>query len=121
VWQTGYGSRTGFGRGWPESDPYYYSTARLLEGREADVLVWISSFDVARRPPPAPVPTVVLGRAGMVLDPEPAVFIPVGTPGIDHAGHLFRTDRVVTLPLRQLRDSALPGVAAVLGAVETAL
>ncbi|HEU5169236.1 MAG TPA: hypothetical protein VFU46_01790 [Gemmatimonadales bacterium] len=121
VWQTGYGFRTSFGCGFPEADAYLYSAPRLLEGGEADVLVWISSFDPTRGPPRSTVPTVVLGRAGMALDREPEVFVPVGTPGIDHAGHLFRTDRVVTLPLRRLRDSALPSVAQVLDAIEAAL
>jgi formylmethanofuran dehydrogenase subunit B len=121
VWQTGYGSRTGFGRGYPDADPYHYSTPRLLDSGEADVLFWISSFDATRTPPPRSVPTVVLGRAGMAFDAEPEVFVPVGTPGIDHAGHLFRTDRVVALPLRRLRDSDLPAVAQVLGAIETAI
>ena len=88
---------------------------------EADLLVWISSFDPAHTPPRRSVPTVVLGRAGMTFEPEPDVFIPVGTPGIDHAGHLFRTDRVVTLPLHPLRESVLPAVGQVLGAIESAL
>jgi formylmethanofuran dehydrogenase subunit B len=53
--------------------------------------------------------------------PEPAVFIPVGTPGLDHAGHLFRTDRVVALPLAGLRTSRLPSVAQAIEAIEGAL
>lgn len=121
IWQTGYGSRTGYGRGYPDADTYHYSAARLLDGGEADLLVWISSFDIARTPPRRSVPTVVLGRAGMTFESEPEVFIPVGTPGIDHAGHLFRTDRVVTLPLHRLRESVLPAVGQVLGAIESAI
>jgi formylmethanofuran dehydrogenase subunit B len=57
----------------------------------------------------------------MTFEREPAVFIPVGTPGLDHAGHLFRTDRVVALPLRQLRESSLPSVAEAIAAIEVAL
>lgn len=121
LWQTGFGSRTAFGQGIPEHDSYHYATARMLERGEADALLWISSFNAARLPPATTVPTIVLARGGMVLEREPAVFIPVGIPGLDHAGHLFRTDRVVTLPLRQLRASALPSVAAVLTAITTAL
>ena len=61
------------------------------------------------------------GRAGMTLPVQPAVFVPVGTPGIDHAGHLFRTDRVVALPLARLRNSDLPSVSQVVEAIEEAL
>ena len=121
LWQTGFGSRTGYGAGYPEYDPYHLSSDRLLARREADVLVWISAFDAARRPPSSAVPTVVLGRSGMIFEQEPAVFIPVGTPGVDHAGHLFRTDRVVALPLRRLRPSALPSVAEAAAAIEQGL
>ena len=56
-------------------------------------------------------PTIVFGRADMRLTREPAVFLPVATPGIDADGHLLRTDKVVSLYLRRLRTSALPSVA----------
>ena len=121
LWQTGFGSRTSFGQGQPDHDSSHYSTAQLLQGGGADVLVWISSFNEARTPPTTAVPTVVLGRPGMVGEQEAAVFIPVGTPGVDHAGHLFRADRVVALPLQRLRESALPSVADVIAAIEAAL
>jgi formylmethanofuran dehydrogenase subunit B len=121
LWQTGFGSRTGYGRGYPEYDPYHLSSARLLARGEADVLVWVSAFDAARVPPSSIAPTVVLGRAGMTFEREPAVFIPVGTPGVDHAGHVFRTDRVVTLPLRRLRPSTLPSVAEAVADIERVL
>lgn len=120
LWQTGFGSRTSYGSGQPDHDPYHYSTSRLLQGG-ADVLVWISSFNEARVPPATTIPVVVLGRAGMSFEREPAVYIPVGTPGLDHAGHLFRGDRVVALPLRQLRSSSLPSAAEAIAAIQTAL
>jgi formylmethanofuran dehydrogenase subunit B len=121
IWQTGFGSRTGYGGGHPEYDPYHLSIERLLARGEADVLLWVSAFDASRRPPASAVPTVVLGRSGMIFEQEPAVFIPVGIPGLDHAGHMFRTDRVVALPLRRLRPSALPSVAEAAAAIEQLL
>jgi formylmethanofuran dehydrogenase subunit B len=57
----------------------------------------------------------------MSFDSEPAVFIPVGIPGIDHSGRAFRSDGVVSLPLRQLRNSGLPSTFDVLSAIEKAL
>ena len=120
LWQSGFGARTSFGQGIPEHDSYHFDTARMLARGEVDALLWISSFNAARTPPATSVPTIVLGRDGMVFDREPAVFIPIGTPGLDHAGHLFRTDRVVALPLQQLRNSALPSAAEVLTAIDAA-
>jgi formylmethanofuran dehydrogenase subunit B len=121
LWQTGFGSRTSFGQGVPDNDQYHYATARLLERGEADLLVWISSLDEARTPPSTGIRTIVLGRAGMTFEREPAVFIPVGIPGVDHAGHLFRSDRVVALPLRGLRPSTLPSVAGAIAAIDDAI
>ncbi len=65
-------------------------------------------------------PTVALVRPG---DPPPAaeVVIPVGVPGLDHAGSLFRTDSVVAVPVRPLRDLGLPSAASVLRAVRARL
>ena len=76
---------------------------------------------VARTPLRSTDEPVVLFRSGVSFDQEPEVFIPVGTPGIDHVGRAFRTDGVVSVPLRKLRDSGLPSTFDVLTAVEKAL
>lgn len=117
TWQTGYPVRTSFNRGYPDYDPYHYSTQRLLESGEADALIWISAFDQGSTPPVTNVSTVVLGRAGMRFIQTPEVFIPVGTPGIDHPGHTYRTDEIVAVPLSKLRDSGLPSTAEIVTAV----
>jgi formylmethanofuran dehydrogenase subunit B len=121
LWQTGFGLRTSLASGQPDHDAYHYSAERMLSRGEADFLLWVSSFSTTRTPPATETPTVVLGRDGMAFEREPDVFITVGTPGVDHAGHLFRTDRVVALPLRPLRRSPHPSVSEVLAAIEAAL
>jgi len=121
AWQAGYPMRSNFNRGYPDYDPYLCDTTRMLENKEVDTLVWISSFNIDRTPPLSSATTIVLGRSGMTFDQEPEVFIPVGVPGIDHAGRTFRCDGVVSVPLRKLRDSGLPSTFDVLTAVEQAL
>jgi formylmethanofuran dehydrogenase subunit B len=118
VWQSGFALRSDFGRGYADYDPYQNGAAQLLARGEADALMWISSFNETRLPPATDVPLVVLGRADMQFEREPEVFIPVGTPGVDHAGHFVRSDKVVTMRLGKLRDSALPSVAQVLNQIE---
>lgn len=120
AWITGYPTRVSYARSFPEYDPYHFAADRLLASGEADVLVWVSSLS-GDPPPDTPVPTLVLGRSGMTFRREPEVFIPVGVPGIDSTGHMYRCDNVVALPLYQLRDSGLPRAAAVLAAIEKAL
>jgi formylmethanofuran dehydrogenase subunit B len=96
-------------------------TVFLLANGEADALVWVQAFNVNSVPPVTDLPTIVIGRSGMTLAKEPDVFIPIGTPGIDHAGHAYRMDNVVAIRLKKLRDSGLPSTAQVLNAIEQAL
>jgi len=93
----------------------------MLANGEADVLVWVQAFNVTSVPPVTELPTIVVARSGMVFDKQPDVFIPVGTPGIDHAGHAYRLDNVVAIRLKKLRESGLPSTADVLNAIEQAL
>jgi len=120
-WTTGYPARTRFSSGFPEYDPYLNDANFLLNNGEADALVWVQAFTAKAVPPATDLPTIVVGRSGMTFAREPDVFIPVGTPGIDHAGHAYRMDNVVAIRLKKLRDSGLPSTADVLNAIEQAL
>jgi formylmethanofuran dehydrogenase subunit B len=121
TWQTGYPLRVSYANGKPEYDPYRYSIGRMLAEHEGDLLVWLASFTTDLGPPATRIPTVVLGTPGLRLGQQPAVFIPVGTPGIDHAGTMIRCDNVVSLPMKNLGRSQLPRAADVLAAIENAL
>jgi formylmethanofuran dehydrogenase subunit B len=120
-WQAGYPMRTSFNRGFPDYDPYLSDSKKMLSNGEVDLLIWVSSFNVGRTPPEGTASTVVVGRSGMTFEQEPEVFIPVGVPGIDHAGRTFRGDSSVAVPLRKLRDSGLPSTFDVLTAIENAM
>jgi formylmethanofuran dehydrogenase subunit B len=120
-WTAGYPARVRFSRGYPEYDPYLNDANALIESGEADALVWVQAFNAKAVPPVDHMPTIVIGRSGMTFTKEPDVFIPVGTPGIDHAGHAYRMDNVVAIRLKKLRDSGLPSTADALHAIENAL
>lgn len=120
-WTTGYPARVNFAKGYPEYDPFLYDSKAMTANGEADVLVWVNAFNANATPPVSDLPTIVIGRSGMNFTQEPTVFIPVGTPSIDHAGHAYRMDNVVAIRLKKLRDSALPSTAEVLHAIEHAL
>lgn len=124
TWISGYPMRTSYARGYPEHDARHFSTEHLLKSGEADALLWISTFSPETAPPAAQIPaisTIVIGHPDMQLAQEPEVFIPVSVPGADHQGIAFRMDNVVSLPLSQLRQSALPSLGEVLGAIEGTL
>jgi formylmethanofuran dehydrogenase subunit B len=122
LWQAGYPLRTSFAGGLPRHDPHLFAAERLIASGAADVLVWIAALDVG--PPPAlppELPLILLAPPGSAMPSEPAIFLPVGRPGVDHGGQIFRTDAVVALPLRGLRESELPSVGATLRAIQNAV
>jgi formylmethanofuran dehydrogenase subunit B len=113
TWMSGLPLRTHAGRAGLEHDPLRFDAQRLLDDGAVDLLLWTSSFGPAPVVPPTSLPRVVLGHPAMALPAGEVVFIPVSTPGIGSAGHLFRTDGGVVLPLRPLYEDTLPDVATV--------
>ncbi|HYL17592.1 MAG TPA: hypothetical protein VEV20_02865 [Burkholderiales bacterium] len=120
TWQTGYPLRVSFGGGVPAFDPLHFRGERLLARGEADALLFVNAFDPDRTPPASSVPTILLGRPGTSSE-RATVFIPLATPGLHHAGHLFRTDNVVAIRLRQVADSPWPSAATALHRILQAL
>ncbi len=116
AWLTGYPLRLRVGTRL-DYQPEALSTARVFAEGGADALLWIDAFGTLGAPPAGTsgARSVILGAAAPDTDCE--VFIPVGTPGLDHAAQLLRTDAVVSLPLAAQRDSGLPSVATVLRAL----
>ncbi len=120
TWLSGLPLRTRVSRQGLQHEPHAMATERLIGQGAVDGLLWIASFDAERLPPPTALPRIVLGPPGMgprlaaASGAPPTVFIPVATPGWNAAGHLFRTDGSIVLPLVAVRDDGLPGVATVL-------
>lgn len=121
AWISGYPLRSSYRRDHPDYDPYHYDSKLLLSEGEADALLWINSYSPKRLPPKNAIPNIVIGHAATAFEQEPAVFIPVATPGIEIKGIQFRSDSSVSLPLQQLRQTNLPSLATVLAAIESGL
>src|SRR5262245_14710072 len=120
TWQYGLPLRTSFGGAIPVHDPLLNSARRRLVATETDAVVWISAFR-DQVPSGLPANVVALAPPGTRFERTPAVQIPIGTPGIDHAGQIFRMDSVVALPLHGLLQRNLPSAADVLGRILGAL
>ena len=56
------------------------------------------------------IKTVLIGIPTHPQKKDVDIFIPVGTPGLDHNSHLLRIDKVVSLPLKKIRNISLPSV-----------
>jgi formylmethanofuran dehydrogenase subunit B len=104
TWLSGYPTRNRFTHGKTEFDADLFSTEHQLNS--CDGLLWISSFN-ANLPPKTSTPTIVIGHPNMKFEHMPDVFIPVGIPGVDHIGTMFRMDNVVSLPLKKSRETTL--------------
>jgi formylmethanofuran dehydrogenase subunit B len=121
TWISGYPLRVSYASGAPDYDPYRWDIGRMLGDGEGDLLVWVAAISPDLAPPPTKVPTIVLVTPGLALAAPPAVFVPIGTPGLDHAGRLIRVDNVMSLPLKDLGRAELPSAAEMLSAIEAAL
>ncbi len=124
TWGTGYTANIRFmgkatvNESIAEYKPYRYSANQSLQ--HCDILLWISTLSEAP-PPSSDLPTIVIGHPNMQFIRTPEVFIPVGIPGLDHTGIMFRLDSAVSLPLKRVRQSELPTLAYVLRQISEAL
>ena len=121
TWTCGFPLRIGFSAGLPVYDPYHFAARRVLERGEADLLLWLASFHADQAPPHTDIPQIVLARPDNLARETAEVFVPVGVPGIDHAGYQFRGDGVAVLPLGKARDIGLPTAAQLLHALRDAV
>ncbi len=123
LWQTGYPLRAQVNAGARHYDPFHHSTERVIAEGALDCLLWIDAFSPTSRVPKVSVPHIVLGTvAARASNADAAVYINVGTPGIDHRSELMRSDQVVLLSLDAMRaDATRPSVARVLQAIHEAL
>lgn len=119
LWHTGKPACVSFSTADKEHNPTIYNASALLEQQRVDALFWLVTLS-PKPPPESEVKTVVLGHPAMKFDRAPEVFIPVGIPGIDHAGHLSRVDGVVALRMARIRESGLPSAADILARIDDA-
>jgi len=98
TWQTGFPLRVRFVDGQPQADLIGLGSHTVPDQHAHDCLLWIDS-----------------------LSREADVYLPVETPGVGTTGLMVRTDNVVTIPLKAVRQQRAPAVAVVLDAIHDAL
>ena len=120
-WMTGFPMRTGFGRGFPEHDPWRFDSRRLVDSRETDCVLWISAYRAVAPGWCEPPPTIALTGQGAAFLVPPRVHIEVGRPGVDHAGvqHLASTGALA--PVEAARPSDTISVADAIARIASAL
>ncbi len=125
TWLSGLPLRSRAGPSGLEHDPLRFDARRLLVDGAVDSLLWIAGFDAGQAIPETPLARIVLGHPALRFPSRSSgagtVFIPISTPGIGSAGHLFRTDGSVLMPLFPVYQDTLPAAAEVLGRITHAL
>lgn len=118
-WMTGFPVRTGFGRGYPEHDPWRFDAKRLIESREADCALWISAYQPAAPNWKTAISTIALSAGAEQSSSQ--VHIQVGCPARDHdtVGHDAATGMLVARAASQ--RSTLPSVADVIARIAAAV
>jgi formylmethanofuran dehydrogenase subunit B len=120
-WMTGFPMRTGFGRGYPEHDPWRLDGARLVAARETDCVLWVSAYRAVSPPWGEGPPVIALTTGDATLGTGPAVQIEVGKPGIDHDAvqHLPPLGTLIAVEATQRSDAI--SVAEAVGRIAAAL
>jgi formylmethanofuran dehydrogenase subunit B len=124
TWLSGFPLRTRVGTPLLH-EPHLFGSSQLIEDAAVDAVLWLADLAPNCTPPEHDLPMVVIGHpslaASLAKRVAPTVFIPVATPGIGSAGHVFRLDGGIALPLRAVRDDGLPQASEVLRALLAAL
>ena len=118
LWQTGFPIRTSFTNGFPIHDTEQFSTKKLVDNKEIDLVLWINSFNEKKIIINKKIKNVLIGVPSHPQKNNVDIFIPSGTPGLDHNSHLLRVDKVVSMPLKKIRNISLPSVDQILDKVK---
>lgn len=108
LWQAGYPLRLRFRPEGIEHDVYRYDGARLIASRETDAILWLATLGGPVSLPKTEIPAVVLAPPEADLPFEPEIYLPVGRPGFDHPGSIFRGDGTTALTLPPCNPNPRP-------------
>ncbi len=119
-WMTGFPPRTGFGRGYPEHDPWRFDARRLVDSGEADAALWIAAH--AGEAPDwerDDVPLITLAPKGAGGDAKTrrGLYIEVGRPGETHDAAELAQESSSFVLRRATAPSDAPTVAEVIDAI----
>jgi formylmethanofuran dehydrogenase subunit B len=108
AWMTGFASRVKFIGNTFKHDRVSYNNKVLIDNQNVDTIIHISTLTSDKIKLDKRYFNIVLGHPNSSFSSVPDIFIPVGTPGIDYDGIMFRTDNVVSVALKKIREIKLP-------------
>ena len=108
TWMTGFPSSIKHIDGAFKHDRNAFNSQKLIDEKNVDVVIHISTINSGKLKINKDITNIVLGHPNTTFTSTPDIFIPVGIPGIDYEGIMFRTDKVVSVALKKIRDIKLP-------------
>jgi formylmethanofuran dehydrogenase subunit B len=116
VWMTGFAPRTGFGRGFPEFDPWRFDAGRMIAEGEADLHLRISDGKSSPIPKGGSAALVALAKT---LKPVAgaAVTIAIGEAGVDHDAVVYSARTGTLHSTAATAPSTLPSAAEIIRSI----
>ena len=108
TWLTGFPVRFKGVNGIFKHDREAYDVTNLILNNQIDTAIYINTLSLEKIQLNKKIKNIVIGHPRTTCSLTPDVFIPVGVPGVDASGIMFRTDNVVTLPLSPFRQLNIP-------------
>ena len=108
AWMTGFASRIKFIDNTFKHDRNLYDSNILMKNENLDIVIHISTLSTGKIILNKKFYNIVLGHPNSIFNNPPDIFIPVGIPGVDYDGIMFRTDNVVSVALKNIRNIKLP-------------
>ena len=102
-WLTGFPTRVKFTGDYFEYDRDLYHGNRLIESNNINLVIYVNCISNNKLVLNKKNKNIIIGHPSTKYNIQPDVFIPCGIPGIDYKGLIFRTDNVVTLPLKAIK------------------
>ena len=114
TWLTGFPARIKNIDGFFKHDRQAYNVSKLIRNNEIDLAIYLNCLSLEKIQLNKKMKNIVIGHPGTKCSFSPDVFIPVGIPGIDDDGIMFRTDNVISLPVKSVRELNIPSLKQVL-------
>ena len=110
TWITGFPSRIKSQGNTFIHDRYLCDSELIQNNKTTDTVIHLSTLSKDKIHLNKSIKNIFIGHPESRLSEVPDIFIPVGIPGIDYEGIMFRTDNVVSLPLKKIREINLPTI-----------
>ncbi|MBA8881400.1 tungsten formylmethanofuran dehydrogenase [Phyllobacterium myrsinacearum] len=120
LWMTGFPPRTGFTNSLPSYDPVLWDVQRMINEKEADLHVWVSTRGGQIPPKGGQAALISLNRTEVPTGGA-AVTIAVGQAGMDHDGVTYSSRIGTFRTLQATAASHLPSASKVISQLAEAL